>query len=283
MAIGIERDRTLVWHDGDLLQVGLEPSRATMIHGAPRSARAVVALVDASTDETELARRAAAAGLSQEELAASLHWLRQAGLIQDHAGHASSADAAAPASPWVEVSGPPGATEHLMESLSGLTIDGLRLSHAPYPSLAGPDVVVLAPWRGRDLPAACWLLSRDIVHLPVVRCDADVVIGPLVVPGLSACLECLERHRVDKDPRWPTTAATWDDPRRHEPDRPGRDALDAAAGRYAALLVDRVCRGEAASPVGVTTTLRADGEISQAIWPQHPECTCHWRLREVRT
>jgi hypothetical protein len=33
------------------------------------------------------------------------------------------------------------------------------------------------------------------------------VVGPLVVPGRSACLRCLDLHRADRDPQWPVIAA----------------------------------------------------------------------------
>src|SRR5690606_37592759 len=40
-------------------------------------------------------------------------------------------------------------------------------------------------------------------HLPVVLRDHEVVIGPLVHPGRSACLRCLDLHRRDRDSAWP--------------------------------------------------------------------------------
>lgn len=37
--------------------------------------------------------------------------------------------------------------------------------------------------------------------------DLTGVVGPLVIPGVSACLHCLDLHRADRDPQWPVVAA----------------------------------------------------------------------------
>ena len=46
-------------------------------------------------------------------------------------------------------------------------------------------------------------LRRDIPHLPVVFSDSGVQIGPLIEPGITPCLYCLDRYRRDADPAWP--------------------------------------------------------------------------------
>ncbi|MEO7122934.1 MAG: hypothetical protein ABI400_07415, partial [Lacisediminihabitans sp.] len=43
-------------------------------------------------------------------------------------------------------------------------------------------------------------LRRDVPHLAVVFGDAQVRIGPVVEPGATPCLYCLERHATDADP-----------------------------------------------------------------------------------
>ncbi|UYN84823.1 MAG: hypothetical protein KIT89_06625 [Microcella sp.] len=50
-------------------------------------------------------------------------------------------------------------------------------------------------------------LRRDIAHLPIVFGEVAVTIGPLVVPGRTACLTCAERHRAARDEAWPAIAA----------------------------------------------------------------------------
>lgn len=55
---------------------------------------------------------------------------------------------------------------------------------------------VVAPARYRSL------LASDQPHLPVVFSDNDVQVGPLVIPGKTACLYCVERQRLDDDSAW---------------------------------------------------------------------------------
>lgn len=56
------------------------------------------------------------------------------------------------------------------------------------------DTMVVTPRR-----AATWL-RRDVTHLPVAWLDTHVVLGPLVRPGTSACVHCVELTRADHDP-----------------------------------------------------------------------------------
>jgi len=68
------------------------------------------------------------------------------------------------------------------------------------------SVVVLAPAQSVIPPE--WLRQvRDRAHLPVLMRDNVAVIGPLVIPGTSPCLRCLELARADRDPVWPVVAA----------------------------------------------------------------------------
>src|SRR6185369_699944 len=70
-----------------------------------------------------------------------------------------------------------------------------------------PTFVVVV---GFGVPASLTALSyghRRIPYLAVTVRDSTVVVGPLVKPGRSACLNCLELHRRDLDPDWPAVAA----------------------------------------------------------------------------
>ena len=70
---------------------------------------------------------------------------------------------------------------------------------SPHPADATPSIaivvatMVLAPERcGR------WL-RRGVRHLPVVWLDTEVHVGPLIVPGRTACWHCIELARCDVD------------------------------------------------------------------------------------
>ena len=59
--------------------------------------------------------------------------------------------------------------------------------------------------RARRSSTSC--APRGLAHLAVRLRDGVGVVGPLVYPGRTACLGCLDRTRGDLDPRWPAVAA----------------------------------------------------------------------------
>jgi bacteriocin biosynthesis cyclodehydratase domain-containing protein len=58
-----------------------------------------------------------------------------------------------------------------------------------------PDPVVVSEW-----------LRRDVPHVLVRVGDRSVRVGPVVVPGLTACARCLHLHDGDRDRAWPAIA-----------------------------------------------------------------------------
>lgn len=141
---------------------------------------------------------------------------------------------------------------------------GLRTSDPGDAALAVlvSDRVVLPPdHRG-------WL-QRDIPHLPLVADDSSVTLGPLVVPGRSACLHCAALHRRDDDPAWPAIAAQL---ARH-PAPAGHPVRTASAIAHAARLITAALAGTAEA--GREVRLTGDGErLSERTVAPHPECRC---------
>ncbi|MGF0115986.1 ThiF family adenylyltransferase [Promicromonospora sp. Marseille-Q5078] len=70
-----------------------------------------------------------------------------------------------------------------------------------------PDAVVVVESHAARPERYERLLGADVPHLPVVVREADVVLGPLVLPGRSACVGCADRHADDADRRWPHVVA----------------------------------------------------------------------------
>ena len=144
------------------------------------------------------------------------------------------------------------------------------------PARAAPDLCVLADLVVPE-PTRLAALHRDgVAHLPVRLRDGTGIVGPLVLPGRSACLACVELHRCARDPGWPAVTAQL-------VGRPGRGSA-ATAAATAALGVAQVLaaldvaggRGAATPPVlGATLELDlASGELLRRPWPAHPDCTC---------
>ncbi|WOC13187.1 hypothetical protein MP11Mi_22840 [Gordonia sp. MP11Mi] len=71
---------------------------------------------------------------------------------------------------------------------------------------AGLVVVTDQPIPDPTLVAA--LMASAIPHLTVHLRDGVGIVGPLVLPGSSACLRCIDLHRADLDPQWPVLAAS---------------------------------------------------------------------------
>jgi hypothetical protein len=68
-----------------------------------------------------------------------------------------------------------------------------------------PDLAVLT---GPVPLAEIEVLMRDRVpHLAVRADEAIGVVGPLVEPGRSACLRCINLHKAARDPAWPKVLA----------------------------------------------------------------------------
>jgi len=132
-----------------------------------------------------------------------------------------------------------------------------------------PALVVLVADRVlRPADHRAWL-QRDIPHLPVVTGDTAVTIGPLVVPGESACLHCALLHRRDADAAWPAIAAQL----ATLPAPPPHPLRTAAAVAHAARLVGAALRGEAKP--GVEWRGEGDGaSVSERPIAPHPECRC---------
>ncbi|WP_435222387.1 ThiF family adenylyltransferase [Streptomyces sp. Tue6028] len=79
------------------------------------------------------------------------------------------------------------------------------------PALA---LVVLAPRDGvavhaPDPAAAEPLIASGTPHLYAGVVEGTGVVGPLVLPGETACAGCLDQGRADRDPTWPRMVAQW--------------------------------------------------------------------------
>lgn len=78
----------------------------------------------------------------------------------------------------------------------------------------GLSLVVLAPRDGLaayapDPMVASPYMASGTPHLYVGVVEGTGVVGPLVLPGASACAGCLDLGRADRDPAWPRMLAQW--------------------------------------------------------------------------
>jgi bacteriocin biosynthesis cyclodehydratase domain-containing protein len=131
---------------------------------------------------------------------------------------------------------------------------------------AGPAAVAAAGYAGRRLP-----------HLVMTVRDAAVVVGPLVPPAGSPCLNCLDLHRQDRDPEWPTVAAQLAAPAPHPAPCAAATALIATGLAVSEVLswID----GTRPATLGASVEITASGRMRQRSWPPHPGCHCLRRSR----
>ena len=143
--------------------------------------------------------------------------------------------------------------------------------------VARPDLVVLAPVGHHDDVDAVLLQRDGVPHLLAEVRDTVGVVGPLVLPGRSACLRCLDLVRTDRDPGWPAVAAQLSAPGRSAPACDG--ALAAAVAAQAALQVLALLDGGAPATVDGSLELALPGwRWRRRSWVPHPACDCRWQL-----
>jgi bacteriocin biosynthesis cyclodehydratase domain-containing protein len=139
---------------------------------------------------------------------------------------------------------------------------------------AAVHLVVLCPPDGTGVDVHRDVLAGGVAHLVAEVRDTVGVVGPLVLPGRSACLHCLELARADRDPDWPALAAQLSQPPRSAPasDVVLSAAVAAtAAGQVLAALDD----GGVPETVGATLELALPAwRWRRRSWAAHPHCGC---------
>ncbi|WP_319459471.1 TOMM precursor leader peptide-binding protein [Micromonospora sp. RTP1Z1] len=127
---------------------------------------------------------------------------------------------------------------------------------------------------GLDRPAALLAAryaQRRQPHLLVALRGGVPVVGPLVRPPAGPCLNCLDLHRVDRDPDWPALAAQL----------AADDAAQAcaattllAAVAYAAAEALAHLDGGTPETLGCAVDLGGAGRFRRRVWSPHPSCEC---------
>lgn len=99
------------------------------------------------------------------------------------------------------------------------------------------------------------------------------IVGPLVLPGLTGCLLCIDRHRRDRDPAWAALAVQLTVGRRHGPAAPVALAtvIAGVAAQQALTFLDR---GQPDCLDGTIELRLPDWRLRRRSWPPHPECGC---------
>lgn len=274
------------------MQVGLQPGRAVVLHGP--GAVELLAHLDGTTPRDVLDARGAAAGLAPADVAEVLARLDAAGLLKVtepasrpasavrlvgtgvlgqllaellltagvdlHLADAGDSAAVAEGGPLPRARGGPGGRLRTVNHWSkpdGLTV-GL--------SVVAVDTVEV------DRVVTAHLLRTDQPHLVLRSSGSVVTVGPLVLPGRTACLRCTDLARRDADPAWPVLLNPLT--RLHQPARP---VPAAWAASVAATHVLAHLGGSVPESAGATLELdESDHLVRWRAWPLHAACGCAW-------
>jgi bacteriocin biosynthesis cyclodehydratase domain-containing protein len=281
------------------LQVGLDPGRALIF---PDGYRPLLDQLRAPMTRTGLLAVGRAAGLATGEVTEAVRRLGEAGLLRTalagprgRTGRRVRLVGAGPiglplARYLVEggigelavfESGPAdpgihGAARSVADLAAAPGSRGTRfvpLDHWSKPETLAVDLtVVVAAGPEVDRLITDHLLRTDQPHLLVRSLGDAVWVGPLVLPGRTACVRCTDLIRTDADPGWPTVLAQLVRLQLGAP-----DLLTGWAASVAAAQVLAFVDGGRPETTGATLELSAaDLRTELRTWPNHPECGCRW-------
>jgi hypothetical protein len=135
-----------------------------------------------------------------------------------------------------------------------------------------PDLAVLTASHGPEL--AVRLLADGVPHLSAAAGEAIGVVGPLVIPGRSACLHCLDLARAERDPAWPLVLAQVIE---RQLSTPACDCVLATsvAAQASAQVLTFVDRGRADAVTNGTLELVLPGwQWRRRTWTPQAGCGC---------
>jgi len=245
--IRIDPSIPVVWRDSETVQFGLDPEHARLGPLDLTSARGIAEVVRG----TSVARLASIVG--GEQAARTL--IDSCGEVFHRTPRATL--------PRLAVVGVAPATDTIARTWAGSTRSTVVAGSSS--DLTGVDVdfvLLVSHFVVSPIDVQPWL-GRDIPHCAIVFGESSVRIGPLVIPGETACIRCVELAHIDGDPAWSAVAPQmW---RRIA----SADSVDLAIHAAAESL--------GMYPMGGGYSVRVDGvTFTRAVSPHalHPDCGC---------
>lgn len=114
-------------------------------------------------------------------------------------------------------------------------------------------------------------INRGVPHLPIIKRETEIEIGPLFIPGTTCCLHCQHLAKRDTDPEWPRIAA--------QLACAAPVMADTALAEYAsAFAVREILNYLSGLPLSLTGASwifnLADPLPQLRQWQPHPQCGC---------
>jgi bacteriocin biosynthesis cyclodehydratase domain-containing protein len=139
-----------------------------------------------------------------------------------------------------------------------------------------PSAILLLVRGEADRAEADALVRSGTPHLLVRAVESEILLGPFVVPGVTACLRCTDLHRSNEDQLDPSAFASRS--ARHDgvPD-PVDAALAALAIAWAVRDLVRFAEGDRPDCWSSVVTLTDEMDSLRPVrWSRHPRCGCSW-------
>ncbi|GEP38818.1 hypothetical protein NPS01_24810 [Nocardioides psychrotolerans] len=262
-------------HDDHHLQVGVDPPQRVVVPDVP----AVRRLLDALAGATALPG-------PDEQTWPVLRRLWEAGLLVDARSVAASithGPAAAVRAAWAQFGlgagdrlGARAAARVRVAAEDDARADVSRLLRASGVQVVeeGAADVWLIVHDG-EVPRASVddLVREGVAHLLVSGALGSVVIGPFVLPGVTACLRCVDAHRAETDPR---RALVVEQVVSRPPAAVRDPALHALALAWATRDLLRFVEGDQPSTWSASFDLGPVAAPERRAWTRHPHCGCSW-------
>ncbi|WP_312977966.1 TOMM precursor leader peptide-binding protein [Corynebacterium sp.] len=198
----ILRDATsLILRSPHHLQFGTLPGHSLVLAMPPGVSANQVMLVVRETMRPvaagELETRLGHCGFTAEHAAGVVDDLRAAGLLR-------AVPATGATVQTVHVTGPSAMTSTVLQDLMrrGVTAAAVTPGAPAFGRLDRSSLVVLAGQLFPPQDVSHRLMAQGVPHLPCGVVDGRVVVGPLVRPGDTPCLTCLDTQLLGEDPDW---------------------------------------------------------------------------------
>jgi bacteriocin biosynthesis cyclodehydratase domain-containing protein len=264
MVLKLDPRVAIVWRDPFSLQFGVDPARVILREVSTAEERMISAL-SSGVSRSGLAMIARSCGVTDSAVGNLLD------RIEPLLGVGSPPTASgATASRTAAIVGTGPTVERIAEALAQA---GIRVIIGTIATDEPCDIGLAVGHYVLDPESYGFWLRRDLPHLPVVFGETSVTVGPVVEPGLTPCLYCLEHYRRDDDAAWSAIASQlWG--RRSTAETPlvSREV----AARVARMVVRRL-EGATSPRGGAAASFRLDaqtGEVTRREWMPHPDCGC---------
>jgi bacteriocin biosynthesis cyclodehydratase domain-containing protein len=122
------------------------------------------------------------------------------------------------------------------------------------------------------------LLRERQPYLLLRAVEGELVLGPFVDPGRTACLRCVDAHLAEQDPAYPVLVSRGARllPTNQLPE-PVDSALATIAIGWAVRDLVRYAEGDPVSTWSATVVLGPDDlDLVPTTWMPHPACGCSW-------